>query len=158
MDRNEFVATLRGALQGQISDSLVEEHVSYYYHYISEEIAKGAREEAVLEMLGDPRLIAKTIIDTADGQRRSGSTWTYTEGDEEPQKGFHAQENGDGGVDLHYGRLNLNTWYGKLLIIAIIVFVLYLVFRIVGGILSLILPILIPVLVIVFVIRLFTGK
>lgn len=158
MDRNEFIGTLRGALQGEISDALVEEHVNYYYHYISEEIARGKKEEEVMELLGDPRLIARTIIDTAGGQRQASSSWTYTEGEPERPKGFHARENEDGKVDIHYGRLKLNTWYGKLLIAAIIVLVLMLVFTIVGGILSAVLPILIPILVILFVIRLFQDR
>jgi len=158
MDRNEFISILRGTLQGQIRDSLVEEHVNYYYYFISEEIAGGKSERDVLDMLGDPRLIAKTIVETAEEQPRINRSYTYTEGEEESAKGFHAQENENGGVDLHYGKLNLNTWYGKLIVIALIVLVLVLVFQIVGGILSLILPVAIPVLIIVLVIRLFTRK
>lgn len=158
MDRNEFIGTLRGALKGQMSENQVEEHIRYYYDYISEEIAGGKREEAVLQELGDPRLLAKTILTAAEGRSQSNTSWTYTEGEEETKKGFHTQENQTGGVDLHYGKLNLNTWYGKLLVILLIGVILFLVFQIVGGILSLLLPIFLPVLVIIFVIRMFSGK
>lgn len=158
MDRNEFISTLRGTLQGEISDSAVEENVEYYYHYISEEIGKGKSEAEIMELLGDPRLIARTIIDTAGTEGYAKSSQTYTESSQSYQKGFHAQENPEGGVDLRYGRLKLNSWYGKLLVVAVIVLVLALIFTVVGGILSVVLPVLIPVLVIVFVVRMLTDR
>ncbi|MCI8853062.1 MAG: hypothetical protein HFI31_05530 [Lachnospiraceae bacterium] len=158
MDRNEFISILRGTLQGEIPDSAVEEHVEYYYHYISEEIGKGKSEAQVMELLGDPRLIARTIIDTAGTDGYGKTSRTYTESAQTYQKGFHAQENEEGGVDVRFGRLKLNTWYGKLVVIAVIVLVMVLIFTIVGGILSLVLPILIPVLVIVFVVRMLTDR
>lgn len=64
MDRNEFVSTLRAALTGEVSPAVVEDNVRYYQNYISQEIASGKSEKEVLEELGDPRLIARTIIDT----------------------------------------------------------------------------------------------
>lgn len=158
MDRNEFISVLRASLAGQVSDQIVEENIQYYYEYISEEIARGKREQEVMEMLGSPQLIARTIIDTADSEGFRRSSRVYMENSEEYQKGFHAEENQDGGVDIHYGRLKLNTWYGKALIIAVIVLVLALIFTIVGGILSFVMPILIPVLAILLVIRIFTGR
>ncbi len=158
MDRNEFISTLRGTLTGAVSDSVVEENVSYYYNYISEEIGRGKREEEVMELLGDPRLIARTIIDTAGGGGYQGGPRTYTEPETDRTKGFHAQENSQGGYDLHYGSLKLNTWYGKLLVIAVIVLVLAVIFMVVGGILSLVLPVLIPVILVIFILRMFTNR
>ncbi len=157
MDRNEFISVLRASLAGEVSDQVLEENIQYYYDYISEEIAKGKREEEVMEMLGNPQLIARTIIDTADREGFGSSSRVYTE-NSEGQKGFYAKENEDGGVDIHYGRLKLNTWYGKALIIAVIVLVMALIFTVVGGILSFVLPILIPVLVILILIRILTGR
>lgn len=64
MDRNEFVSTLRAALTGAVSPAIVEDNVRYYQNYISQEIASGKSEKEILDGLGDPRLIARTIIDT----------------------------------------------------------------------------------------------
>ena len=122
MDRNEFVSTLRAALTGEVSPAVVEDNVRYYQNYISQEIASGKSEKEVLEELGDPRLIARTIIDT-QGNDGYGSDPTYTYYEEEPEakKGFHAEFNDDGGIDIKYKRFNFNTWYGKLLVAVVII-------------------------------------
>lgn len=78
---------------------MVEDNVRYYQNYISQEIASGKSEKEVLEELGDPRLIARTIIDT-QGNDGYGSDPTYTYYEEEPEakKGFHAEFNEDGAL------------------------------------------------------------
>ena len=64
MNKQEFIDRLRAALNGRVSPNLVTENVNYYEDYINTEIRKGRTEEEVLETLGDPRLIARTIIET----------------------------------------------------------------------------------------------
>lgn len=64
MNKQEFVDRLRVALTGRIPAPQVEENVNYYMDYINTEIRKGRSEEEVLQALGDPRLIARTIIQT----------------------------------------------------------------------------------------------
>ena len=70
MNKQEFIDRLRAALNGRVSPNLVIENVNYYEDYINAEIRKGRTEEEVLNTLGDPRLIARTIIETnsKDGQ------------------------------------------------------------------------------------------
>ena len=72
MNKQEFVDRLRMALNGRVSPGLVMDNVNYYQDYINTEIRKGRTEEEVLESLGDPRLIARTIIQTNGGDNRSG--------------------------------------------------------------------------------------
>lgn len=67
MTRDEFLQELRIALQGQIAQSQVNEHLRYYENYIIEESRKGRTQEEVLASLGSPRLIAKTIVETYGG-------------------------------------------------------------------------------------------
>lgn len=168
MDRNEFVSTLRAVLTGEVSSAVVEENVRYYNSYISQEIASGKTEREVLESLGDPRLIARTIIDTqrqeCDGHGSYGGSGfedsysSYSSGEErKEEKGFHAEFRDDGGVDIKYNRFNFNTWYGKLLLIVAVILVLALIFLIIGGIVAWVLPVLIPVLLIFWLIRMFFG-
>lgn len=89
MSKNEFLSILRGQLTGQIPTSEVESQISYYDAYISGQIGSGVREESAVEELGDPRLIAKTLIDSTnraaeeagyDGPYRT-STDTYDDSD-----------------------------------------------------------------------------
>ncbi len=154
MERNEFVSGLRAALTGKVPQAVVEDNVRYYQNYISQEIAAGRREQDVLEELGDPRLIARTILDTqGDGYENGRSFGSF---DEEPEreKGFRAEMNDEGGIDIKYKQFNFNTWYGKLLVALVIILVLVLIGAIIGGILSLVLPILIPVALVIFLVRL----
>ena len=74
MNREEFIQELRRTLQGNVSVALVNENVRFYDNYIIEEMRKGRTEETVLQELGNPRLLAKTIIDT------SGTQTAYTQG------------------------------------------------------------------------------
>ncbi len=73
MNKQEFLEKLRLSLGGKLSGSQVAENVNYYEEYINTEIRKGKSEEEVLEELGDPRLIARTIVETSpkDGQSYS---------------------------------------------------------------------------------------
>lgn len=157
MDRYEFVSTLRAVLTGEVPASVVEDNVRYYDSYISQEIAGGKSEREVLEALGDPRLIAKTIIDT-NGSQESRETYGGTYTQSEPEKGFHAEFNEDGGVDLKYRQFNLNTWYGRLLLLILVILVLTIVFTIVGGILSWLFPSLLPILLVVWIVRIFSDR
>ena len=63
MDRTEFIERLQRALAGGVNSSRVAENVQYYREYIDMEIRKGRSEEEVLGSLGDPRLLAKSIIE-----------------------------------------------------------------------------------------------
>lgn len=68
MNSQEFLDKLRLALSGQIAANQVEENIAYYREYISAQVRMGQPEEAVLRNLGDPRLIAKSIISANMGE------------------------------------------------------------------------------------------
>ena len=78
MNKQDFIDRLRMALNGRVSPGLVMDNVNYYEDYINTEIRKGRTEEEVLESLGDPRLIARTIIQTNGGDNRQyGLQWFH---------------------------------------------------------------------------------
>ena len=81
MRKTEFLQELREALDGEVSASVIQSNISYYDQYISQEAAKGRREEEVIEEIGSPRLIAKTIIDSSEGAGETGQGGSYTSGD-----------------------------------------------------------------------------
>ncbi|MBQ3163836.1 MAG: DUF1700 domain-containing protein [Lachnospiraceae bacterium] len=61
MRQEEFLKIFQEALTGKVSDRIIQENINYYRVYIKNEVANGKTEEEVLRMLGDPRLLAKTI-------------------------------------------------------------------------------------------------
>ena len=63
MSREEFLTELRKALQGRVSQQTVNDNLRYYEEYILTESHKGKTEAEVIAELGNPRLLAKSIID-----------------------------------------------------------------------------------------------
>ncbi len=64
MNQYEYIDILRDTLSAELPESKVKEHIQYYNGYIEENTRNNKGWEDILEELGDPRLIAKTIIDT----------------------------------------------------------------------------------------------
>ena len=67
MTRQEFIRKLQEALNGKLDAATIQDHLKFYDDYIIEEMRKGKSEQEVLELLGDPWAIAKTIVDASDG-------------------------------------------------------------------------------------------
>lgn len=63
MVQEEFLSIFSQALAGQVTESRIQENVNYYRRYINDQIGQGKTESEVLESLGNPRLLAKTIIE-----------------------------------------------------------------------------------------------
>lgn len=153
MTKNEFLAQLQKALQGNLSDSKVQENIDYYKQYIQEEAAKGKQEEDILQMLGDPWILARTIIDANDGTDRetvyeaeSGKRYKASEEYGEQNRGAGAYGSGAG------------IWWKKLLLIMTVVMVLLLIVAIVRGVVSLLAPFIVPILIVMLIVRIFGGR
>jgi hypothetical protein len=159
MSKFEFINTLKEALEGEVAQAVIDENLSYYRHYIDEEIRKGKSETEVLQQLGDPRLIAKTIIDTSS-MANSSRTYTYSNErqeagneDEAARKGFHAAYDEQDGWDVRYGNFKINSWYGKMLLIILLIIIVC----VIGRIAIAILPIIFPIIIIFLLVSHFTG-
>lgn len=61
MTKQEFLTELRHALEGQLPAQDIEENIHYYDAYFRD---SGKPEKEVCEELGDPRLIARSLIDS----------------------------------------------------------------------------------------------
>lgn len=61
MNCEEFLQQFREALDGKVSEQIIQDNVEYYNSYIKGQILNGNSESEVLGRLGDPRLLAKTI-------------------------------------------------------------------------------------------------
>jgi len=147
MTRDEFLRQLQEALENDLQGQIVQENVDYYNQYISEEVHKGRGEQEVIDSLGDPWILAKTVIDSVDTTKYSSNVYETQE----------SRSNQDTKQNRAY-IFGLDTWWKKLLAVFILVGIVLLVVVIVGGLLSLLIPILVPLLVIIMLIRLFNKR
>ena len=79
MTKQEFLETLGKILNRELSESEVTNNLRYYETYIAQEMAKGRTEEQVLSGLGDPRLIARTILQVDGRREEPGRESVFTE-------------------------------------------------------------------------------
>lgn len=96
MNRQDFLNVLRAALGSELSVAAVEENVKYYEEYINAQIRMGKSEEEVLNMLGNPKLIARSII---EANRNAAG------GEKQNSAGYSSSGYGNGGSG--------NTGYGN---------------------------------------------
>lgn len=152
MTRGEFLETLRAQLQGELSPAQIEGHLHYYREYIAEAMAAGKSEREVLEELGSPVLIARTLVDTAEA---SGD---YADEEDSLWSSGGEERYDDASQDEYYGR-RVHTYHISPLVlkwgVPIALFlILFLVFTLVGSVLALLMRFLVPILVIALVIYL----
>lgn len=137
MSKQEFLDRLKNALNGRVAPNQVQENINYYEDYINTQIRMGRKEQEVLDSLGDPRLIARTIIETSD----QGRADTYSAN--EPQNtGYQSNGHKASGVP---------GWLWVLIVILVLIFILGMVFSV----LTFLAPIILPILVVVFLVKLF---
>lgn len=140
MNKIEFLDILYEQLSGQMPEGNVAAHVQYYRNYIEEEQRKGRSEDDILNELGDPHLIARTLLDTEVGSGNPQTTGTYSEPYADNSYEYDNSSSDHKKVKSHSFHLDLTTWYGKLAVILIAAVVIIL--------LCTVLSVLIPVMVI----------
>ena len=154
MRKTEFLQELREALDGEVSASVIQSNISYYDQYISQEAAKGRREEEVIEEIGSPRLIAKTIIDSSEGAGETGQGGSYTSGDAAGSGRTASSYNGgfserdDSGLPPNFHYIDLNKWYWKVILSVVVIAILFVLFALVGGIFTILIHLAGPILLI----------
>ena len=85
MKKNEFISELKEALEHNLDAQKIKEHVEYYEEYIRSEVKSGRDEENVVDELGDPWAIAKTIR-LSEGMEQQETVYTSEESTAEEQK------------------------------------------------------------------------
>ena len=110
MNKVEFTDMLRRHISEVGDPVFVNDTVEYYQNYIENAIRKGASEADVLAELGDPRLIAKSIVASRD------VTEDYSEEERiyREQSGSYSEENDAGysGVGSD-GKLHIRLKSGR---------------------------------------------
>lgn len=130
MRQEEFLKSFQEALTGKVSDRIIQENVNYYRSYVEREISSGKTEEEVLQMLGDPRLLAKTIEESnkfANGDESyttDQSGWSF----QGNRTGQNAQEQN---TDVKK-TFRIQGWLGLVIAVVILIAVVSLVFSVIS--------------------------
>lgn len=146
MNKYDFITGLQRNLTGKVSTEKLQELTRYYNQYIDEQIRKGKSEEEVLQSLGDPRLLAKSII-SAEGssmydEENSGSYGSYEEELPDEKQSY-----------ARFGK-KLKTILIVIGIVLVVCLILSTVFRII----RFFLPILIPLLIVWFCVQVWNNR
>lgn len=172
MTRKEFLEKLKEALENDLSGRIVQENVNYYESYIMEEAGKGRPESEVIDELGDPWVIARSIIDMAEGEMggqsagqaggqssgRDGYSGSYggsSGGGRQERPGRYGRNAGESG---HIHVFSTDSWWKKLLLILGVIGVVLIVIAVIGGVFSLLAPLIVPVLCLVLIFRMLNGR
>lgn len=174
MGKREFLEILSGRLAEELPRELVIGHLQYYENYIEDEIRKGRNISDVMEELGDPVMIAHTIINTETGESFQGyaEDVEYTELPKEESQPVYEEkeveythlhtENEEERQAREYERnadvqkKGFNT--GCLIAAVAGILVLIGVLSLVGSLISILLPILLPIIVLFLVFSFVFGK
>lgn len=143
MSRREFLDTLGRRLRQELSQDEVRVHIQYYEQYLNEKISQGISEEDAVAQLGDPLLIAKTIMDVRESSTEQTQD-AYERQDEKKSTGY--------GSGRHH--LEMNSRGSCLIMVLIGVLILAAVFWVLKSAISFLMPVIAPVVVVMLVISL----
>jgi len=143
MTKEEFIKELRSALSGEVHQDVLNENIRYYDQYLSQEQQKGRTIDEIVEEIGNPRLIARTIIDTSSNV--SGTSSYYDQ----------QTEQNDG---INYSKTIRKAKIGIAAAIFIVFLIVIGVIAILGRVISIFAPILLPLLLISIAVRLITRQ
>lgn len=152
MTKRQFMEELRSSLEGMVTQTVVQENLNYYENYINEQMRNGKSEQEILDELGNPRLIARSIIDVK------------SEDDGYVQTEYYEDEQDDGtpedmfGGNTHIFTMNSTRFkLGCLLSVIVFVLIIYLLFHILNTVIVILGPV-IMIGVIVALIMSLTGR
>ncbi len=147
MTRYEFLNDLKAALTGNVSGEVINEHMQYYDEYIAAQLRQGKTEEMVMSELGDPRLIARTIVDTSGA---GSSQSTYADESWEEEGGRTHKESGAKGKKPGMNpatAAKIRLYVTIALVLILIVLIVGFLFTAIGAIIYIFWPVLIVLIV-----------
>ena len=145
MSREEFLEGLEEALAGEVPASVIRENLNYYNSYISQEMAKGRTVDEIVDEIGEPRIVARTIIDSSEaaGEAMGDGYGAFEDA------GSTYESRTETSSHVHYS--DLSKWYWKLLLMLAVFVVFSAAFRLLGGIFALLVRFAGPVLMLLLV-------
>ena len=154
MTQRDFIQQLEQALAGELGHGVVKENIDYYEQYIEGEVKKGKAEEDVVSSLGDPWVIAKTVIQAQGSQDEFGSN--YRGNVEQYSWGDEREASGSPYVKVHH--FGLGSWRRILAVVLVVALVVVMTGVLLVGVIYILLPILIPILILYIVYRLLRSR
>ena len=145
MMKEKIKKKLQHELSSELDPNKVQENIRYYAQYIQEEINKGKTESEVLEMLGDPWVLSKTIIDAQDG--------TDEEVVYEAQRYEYRNREQELNDNPKTKVFMVSRWRVILTLLGVLLLI-FAVLSLITGLIGLLLPVIIPILIVVLIIRL----
>lgn len=136
---DDFLYILKLQLMDRLTPEQIDDQMVLYQNYIEEQIAGGKTLEQVMRKLGDPAKVADMIVEyyekqekvkeqrEAKGRLGNMTAQEINEQIQNPEHGFHAEFKENEGWDIRLGKLKLNTWYGTLIILGIVLLVFILI-------------------------------
>lgn len=137
MSKEEFLRELEEALAGDVPEAVIRDNVSYYGSYLSQEMAKGRSVEAIIDEIGEPFIIAKTIIEHCEASGECAGDGGYETYQDSYSDGGNRSQSEDQSPFSKVRYIDLNKWYWKLLAYVLLFMVVSVVFRLIGGIFAL---------------------
>lgn len=128
MNKSEFLRILRENLNLSLEKDAINEQLDYYDKYISDEIKKGRTEREVLDELGDPRLIAKTIKTVNGSQSIENDNQTNTRQDD-----YSNKRREDYGKNVYANYMGSNGVIGCTIAFLVIFIIAYSLLRLFGN-------------------------
>ena len=148
MKKQEFLDSLRATLSNRVGTGTVAENVNYYEDYINTQIRMGKSEDEVVDSLGDPRLLARSIAEANKHAGVSQSQNEYENTDSQYQSRDYQQSNQNQGT-YATKKFRLTVW----LILFIVFFFILIVCSLVFSVLSFLAPLLFPILLVIILVR-----
>jgi len=153
MTKQEFLEELKQALSDEVSAEVMMDSYRFYANYIEDEIRNGKTEGQVLEELGSPLLIARSIIAAQSRERVADEEYTEDGRTRRVSRKKASRQSGDTRQRKQF-QFDFNSWYAKVLYIAVLILLIMLVFCIIKGLFWIFIRIGIPILLILGIIYL----
>lgn len=155
----DFFRELEESLRGEVTEAELADSMNYYRQYFREQQAEGRSEAEILQSLGSPRLIARSIIDAHEAQEENIQGEYYSGSQDSRygsgQDGYYDAEQGRYSYDSMeersqgYVRKKGNMLWGILILILVLI--------IVGAVIKVLLPVILVVIAAVLILRLIRG-
>ena len=160
MNKDEFLRRLEEALSGEVPASVIRDNLNYYADYLSQELGKGRTMDEIIEEIGEPNIVARTIINSAEAAGETGDghgSFEDASPRDDDRRSTYSQGSYQNGSapNIHY--FDLNKWYWKLALVVILFLVISVIFSIMGGVFYLLIRFSGPILMCLLIYWLIKG-
>ena len=152
MNKEEFLYKMKDALDGQVSEIIISDNIDYYKNYINSEMLNGKSEIEVLDMLGDPRLLAKTVIEMQENDNNENNTKSENNKYNDDNYDDYNQEEDDFSKSANNSKIHSLFGLKGCLISILMLFIVFIILRFL---LSVAINFAIPICIIILLVGLF---